>query len=268
MKIRDIGKPVTANSLNESLAARFGKKLDLGRFTLEQLEDSRNKLRTRLKDVETTESFDSVHNETYQKTKMYLDVLNAEISERGGYDVTNEGAELTEASKDEAELVMASTAMVDRLTSWMEDVAEMQTETMLELADAIRDELGSEMSEQFVNTVKPGLESLYATMDETRRSLTAGVGILTGESTGQETLGDTEPGLEPEGDAGMEPDLGDDADLADIDAELASDDEATADLGNQRPRRESIERVNNLSKKNKMESFTPTKLASILSKKK
>ena len=28
--------------------------------------------------------------------------------------------------------------MVDRLTGWMEDTAEMQSESMLELADAIR----------------------------------------------------------------------------------------------------------------------------------
>lgn len=271
MKIRDIGKPVTANSLNESLAARFGKKLDLERFTLEQLEDSRNKLRTRLKAVETTESFDSVHNETYQKTKMYLDILNAEISERGGYDVTNESTELSEASQDEAELVMASKTMVDKLTGWMEDVAEMQTETMLDLADSIREELGSEMSEQFVNTVKPGLEALYATMEATRKSLTAGVGILTGESTGEETLGGVEPEMGAEDELGAEPDLGGDDELADIDAELGSDEEAPDEMGGPRPRRESIDRtkmINRVTSKVKMESTSSTKLASILSKKK
>lgn len=272
MKIRDIGKPVTANSLNESLAARFGKKLDLERFTLEQLEDSRNKLRTRLKAVETTESFDSVHNESYQKTKMYLDILNAEISERGGYDVTNESTELNEGSQDEAELVMASKTMVDKLTGWMEDVAEMQTETMLDLADSIREELGSEMSEQFVNTVKPGLEALYSTMEETRKSLTAGVGILTGESTGEEMLGGDEADMGAGDDLGAEPELdaGDD-DLADIDAELNADEEPADELGGPRPRRESIDRNNAISritKKIKMESTSPTKLASILSKKK
>jgi hypothetical protein len=274
MKIRDIGKPVTAKSLNESLAARFGKKLDLERFTLEQLEDSRNKLRTRLMAVETTESFDSVHNEIYQKTKMYLDILNAEISERGGYDLANESVDLKEASEDEAELVMASKTMVDKLTGWMEDVAEMQTETMLDLADSIREELGSEMSEQFVNTVKPGLEALYSTMEETRRSLTNGVGLLTGESTGEETLGSAEPGIDAGAadDLGAEPDMdaGDD-DLADIDAELDADAEPADDLGGPRPRRESVDRnkiVNRVVNNIKKESTSPTKLATILSKKK
>ena len=252
MKIRDIGKPVTAKSLNESLAARFGKKIDLERFTLEQLEDTRNKLRTKLKAVETMDSFEGVHNENYQKTKMYLDILNAEISERGGFDTTNESVELSEASQDEAELVMAAKTMVGKLTGWMEDVAEMQTETMLDLADSIREELGSEVSDQFVNTVKPGFEALYAAMEETRKSLTGGVGLLTGEDTGAATLGAEEPGLDGGEDLGAEePGLDasagaeEDPDLADLDAELGSDEDVAGpdEIGGPRPKRESIDRA-------------------------
>ena len=41
-----------------------------------------------------------------------------------------------EGAEDNAELVMASKDMVDRVTGWMEDTAEMQTESTLELADA------------------------------------------------------------------------------------------------------------------------------------
>lgn len=285
MKIRDIGKPVTANSLNESLAARFGKRIDLEKFTLEQLEDTRNKLRTKLKAVETMESFDTVHNESYQKTKMYLDILNAEISERGGFDdVMAESEQINEASEDEAELVMASKTMVDKLTGWMEDVAEMQTETMLDLADSIRDELGSDVSEQFVNTVKPSLESLYAAMDETRKSLTGGVGLLTGENTGTDTLGAEDPmagddlgGDELDaGEPGAEtPDMGGDDDLADLDAELGADDElgAETDEPGPRPRRESVDRKKSvleraLKKVKSNEAVNPTRLAGILSKKK
>lgn len=246
MKINDIGKPITAKSLNESLAAKFGKKIDLQRFTMEQLEDSRNKLRTKLKAVETTESFDSVHNETYQKTKMYLDVLNAEISERGGFDnYTNESV-INEGSEDQAELVMAAKQMVDRLTGWMEDTAEMQTETMLELADSIRDEMGSEASEQFVNSVKPSLESLYAAMEVTRKSLTSGVGLLTGEGSPEETLGtdpnaEAMPGDELSADPAMDPAAGG---TDDIDAELNGEMGAEAppmDEPAGRPQRESYD---------------------------
>jgi len=88
---------------------------------------------------------------------------------------------IREGEEDKAELVMASKDMVDRLTGWMEDTAEMQSESMLELADAIRDEMGQQQADAFVNTVKPALEQLYAAMEGTRTSLTTGVGMLTGE---------------------------------------------------------------------------------------
>ena len=63
------------------MAKRFGKKLNV--HINEQLDDARNKLRTQLSSIETTESFDDVHkNDKYQKSKLMLDILNAEISER------------------------------------------------------------------------------------------------------------------------------------------------------------------------------------------
>ena len=130
----------------------MAKRLILEGFTLQQLQDARNKLRTKLSQIEMNESFSSVlENDDYQKSKLMLDVLNAEISERG--DIEEDALEesvVTEGAEDQAEIVMAAKDMVDRVTNWMEDTAEMQTESMLELADAIRDEMGSERSEGFV----------------------------------------------------------------------------------------------------------------------
>lgn len=265
MKINDIGKQVTAKSINESLAARFGKKIDLERFTNEQLEDARNKLRTQLHAVETMESFDSVHNEAYQKTKLFLDVLNAELSERvddPNVDTKKKKKKsanesyLQESEEDKAELVMAAKQMVERLTGWMEDVAEMQTEAMLDLSDSIRNELGQESADSFINTVKPGLESLYATMEETRKSLTSGVGLLTGEQDAAALGG--EMGAMPGAD-GMEPadDMSGMDDLGGMDSDLdAEPDDMETDLeppAGGRMRRESID---------------PRRLGMILSKKK
>ena len=98
MNISEFAKPVTAKTLNESLAKRFGAKLNLDKFTIEQLQDARNKLRTQLFNVETMESFDSVQNDTYQKSKLMLDVLNAELSERG--DIEDD---MVEAKKPDAD---------------------------------------------------------------------------------------------------------------------------------------------------------------------
>ena len=82
MKINEL-KIVSAKDLNESLAKTFGTKLRLQDFTNEQLEDARNRLRTQLSQVETNESFDTVHkSDAYQKGRMFLDVINQEMHER------------------------------------------------------------------------------------------------------------------------------------------------------------------------------------------
>jgi hypothetical protein len=211
MNISEFAKPVTAKSLNESLAKRFGQRIKLENFTLAQLQDARNKIRTKLSQIEMSESFSTVvESDNYQKSKMFLDVLNAEIAERGDIDETPiQEKKLREGAEDQAEIVMAAKDMVDRVTNWMEDTAEMQTESMLELADAIRDELGADQSSQFVDAVKPALEALYGSMEQAREALSMGVGMLTGEQTAPATMGAEEP-IEPVGDevaadAEMEP---------------------------------------------------------------
>ena len=247
MNIREFTKPVTAKTLNESLAKRFGARIELDKFTTEQLQDARNKLRTKVFNVETTESFDSVQSEQYTKDKMFLDVINAEIVERPDDIIASidEAITVSEGAEDSAELVMAAKDMVDRVTGWMEDTAEMQTESMLELADAIRDEMGSEQSEAFTALLKPSLEAMYGVMETTRETLTQGVGMLTGEGEPVDTMGAEDPGME---DPAMEPTVDGDADM-DMDMDMGDDDGLGADAaaagGEEeagREKRESVER--------------------------
>ena len=232
MIIREFAKPVTASRLNESMAAKYGKKLELESYTLDQLQDARNKLRTRLSQVETMESFDSVESETYQKSKLMLDILNAEISERGVIDDVSitENTAINEDAEERANTVMSAKDNVDKITSWMEDTAEMQTNSMLSLADEIKKEYGVATAQQFTGTVEPALDALYNALAQARETLTQGVKILTGEAP--EPMG-MEPGMEP----GMEEPL-DDLDTGlDAAAPAAGGEEP---LG--RARRESIER--------------------------
>ena len=289
MNIREIKTPITAATLNESLAKRYGTKIDISKFTLPQLEDARNKIRTMLKDIETNESFDAVKSESYQKSKLFLDVLNQAIKEAPAI-VEGEGkmpskadvmkcckdgmtvaeickkypdcdqdklkalckeckdelkeSVIKEGAEDNAELVMASKDMVDRVTGWMEDTAEMQTESMLELADAIRDEMGAEKSEAFTNAVKPALEAMYTAMESTREALTNGVGIVTGEGEPMDAMGaedpEADPAMEPTVDAeepAVDPETGEAADDFGADAAATGGD---AEAG--RETRESVAR--------------------------
>ena len=282
MHIREFSQPITVKALNENLAKKYGKTINVDKFTMEQLLDARNRLRTVLSQVETNESFDAVHtSETYQKNKLFLELLNTAIAERevaeakpDFLDLDKDGNKkepmkkaakdagkggkggkpkkgvvppqfkknVKEGAEEEATLVMAAKDMVDRITGWMEDTAEMQTESMLELGDKIRDEMGVEQSETFINAVKPALGSLFTSLESTRDSLTSGVAILTGEGA-PDTMGDEVPAGD-EADMDMEPTV--DAD-AEAEAPEGGDEFAAADASaggeeeDDRGKRESIE---------------------------
>ena len=275
MLLKEFSKKVSTESLNENLAKQFGTKIDVSKFTTEQLEDARNKIRTKLSQIETNESFEAVHTSNdYQKNKLFLDIINTAIAEREEEDKKDDekmvvtkadkqsntkayqeykkgnkrykaADDLNEGAEEQSALVMASKDMVDRVTGWMEDTAEMQTESMLEIGDKIRDEMGVDKSEEFIGTVKPALESLFTSLESTRDSLTSGVAILTGEGA-PSTMGDEVPGEDAEAEAEMEPTVADDE--AGAEAEDPEGDEfATADAsaGGEEPadraKRESVE---------------------------
>jgi hypothetical protein len=95
---------------------------------------------------------------------------------------------------------MAARDMVDRITGWMEDTANMQAEAMLELIDSIRDEMGSDLAMEFESKVKPALATIYTALESSRQNLTQSVGLLTGEGEGQDPMMGEEPPMDDMGD--------------------------------------------------------------------
>jgi hypothetical protein len=301
MNIRELSKPITSQKLNESLAKQFGYKINLEQFTDVQLEDARNKLRTKMSQFELSESFDAIHeSQDYQKTRMFLDVLNQELLERdeseeednvaetstingkvqdpkgmrwkqtglsreaavekygkanvrvasrkspSGKDVVevnvplgesrtistesymsatirsranaaripaawinsairrmdlgeSERSELSseltlrydlsesqaayvlaEGEENKAATIMATKDMVDKITGWLEDVAAMKAETLLELLDSIREESGSDVAQRYQDSVKPALEAIYATLETSRGGLQGALAVVSG----------------------------------------------------------------------------------------
>jgi len=85
MKTTDFNKPVTSTLLETNLEKQFGAKVNLNKYNREQLEDIRNKLRTRIFQQEGSARInDLLTNETYQKDKAMLELLNTRIKEMLG----------------------------------------------------------------------------------------------------------------------------------------------------------------------------------------
>lgn len=83
MKTIEMFSKPTAKKLNESFDKTYGQKLNLVTFTLPQLEDARNRLRTQQHTMKSDANFnETVEDEAHIKTQWMLDIINQEIVDR------------------------------------------------------------------------------------------------------------------------------------------------------------------------------------------
>ena len=83
MQVKDLSHPKSSKSLNESMAKRFGYKLNLDRFSDEQLMVARDRVMEKIANFESSREYDAVYESaTYHKDRAFLDVLVQAINER------------------------------------------------------------------------------------------------------------------------------------------------------------------------------------------
>ena len=88
MKTAEFNQQLTSNKLLENLSKHFGLSINLEDYNREQLEDFRNKLRTRIFQKEGISGINALlTDESYQKDKAMLQLLNTRIKEMLGEDI-------------------------------------------------------------------------------------------------------------------------------------------------------------------------------------
>ena len=224
MKSLELTKPITTESLLKEFESRFNQTMDLTQFTKEELEDYANHVRTKIHEITQNTHFGrELKDDKYQKNQMMLDIINHAINERklaeyGGNmndpmtkvatttlsakSKLDKGQALDQEEKkivskimtkegveEQSELILAAKDMMDKVTSFLEDLASMKTEGMLELADRIRDEMGADKAAAFLQKIQPAIEQAEATLTTTRQELDNGVRILTGEEEVSDPMG-------------------------------------------------------------------------------
>ena len=233
MQSIELTKPITTEALLKEFESRFNQTINLNKFTREELEDTANKIRTKIHNITQNEHFgEELRNHDYQKNQMMLDVVNQKIREYGmGGEIKKDpdtqktvdkitkmpglkdkdkkeiiGAVVTkEGVEEQSELILAAKDMMDKVTAFLEDLATMKTESMLELADRIRDEMGADKADAFTQKVQPAIEQAEATLGATRQELDNSVRILTGEEIATDTIGpDDTMNTEPDADADLD----------------------------------------------------------------
>ena len=205
MKTQDLFK-IKAEKVNESLYKAFGKKIDFSTFDAAKLEDARNKLRTQISQVRSSSGFnENLENDAYHQAQWMLDAINAELAEREDVAIKNLEVsnipEDTEANGDDMEqkvnegeiqqasAIVTAKTMVDRLSRFIEEISSMENETLLQLGDSIRDEIGQAESKSFIETSAPAIQAALETLKSSRETLSSAVGVLAGEEASGEMLG-------------------------------------------------------------------------------
>lgn len=182
--------------LNESLEKTFGKRIKFENFNLHQLQDARNKLRTQLSQFRSSSKFnDVVENPVFMESQWMLDAINAEIDKRNEYAIIAEQREarrretLREGEIQQASTIVTAKTMVDRVSRWIEELSGMENDTLLQLGDAVRDEMGQEVAKRFIEQVAPAIQGALEHLKQTRETIASGVRVLTGEEQTAELLG-------------------------------------------------------------------------------
>lgn len=103
---------------------------------------------------------------------------------------------LAEGEEDKAKVIMATKDMVEQITGWLEDTAQLKAEQLLELMDSIRENFGSDVAAQYEQSVKPALESVYTALESSRQGLSAGLALVSGGEA--PTMGAPTPGAAPD----------------------------------------------------------------------
>jgi hypothetical protein len=145
--------------------------------------------------------------------------------------------------------------MVDRVSRWIEELSSMENDTLLQLGDSIRDEMGQEQAKAFISSVAPAIQQALENLKSTRETMATGVRQLTGEEQGAEMLGGEPAGMGGDEMGPAEPDAmnmgGDMGDMGDMggEDEFAAAEPAAGGLGDAgREQRESINRSSSLLK--------------------
>jgi len=85
MKLDNFKKELNSKQIAENIEKLFDVSVDLTKYSREQLEDARNKIRTRVFQYEGSSKINELlANETYQKDKAMLELLNTRIKEMLG----------------------------------------------------------------------------------------------------------------------------------------------------------------------------------------
>ena len=235
MNIKDMNKKPSASELRGNLVERFNLDVALENYSFNELVEMRQTLVTKINRLIESNNYDYTHTDQYQKNRLFVEILEAEIETR---------RPLVEGEELKAQLIVGVDELLREIKGWMQKTAEKKADEVIEFTDLVRDEMGADTSTQFADTMNGAYDALYAALEQAHSQLVIGQDIIMGKTpSAGEPMGAEEPVMDepaPEG-------PGDEGAGLELDDEFgATAPAAGGDEPADRTRRESIERSRRL----------------------
>jgi len=234
MNLEELTPAPSAKKVNDLAKRVFGYALDLDNLTENKAKRLHKNLSAQMNIYESSMGAKAQSRTRYYEMKLALEALTKHIAEKKAkpdfLDLDKDGNKtepmkkaakdakkktdesvVTEGAVEASELVMAAKSMVDKYDAMIQDVGEMLNEELQPVADKIRDEMGSDIADQFVAQMTQALQSTMDVMKNDRMTADGATRILTGDA--------------PAGDMGMDADMADEPDMEptmDMDDEFAA----------------------------------------------
>ena len=184
---RVFGYALDLESLSETKAQRLHKNLSEQMAIYESKLGAASQTRTKYYEMKIALEALSKYIEEKKAKPDYIDIDGdgdtkepmkkaAKDKEKANESVVTEGA--VEAS----ELIMAAKSMVDKYDAMIQDVGEMLNEELAPVADKIRDEMGSDIADQFVAGMTGALQNTLDTMKNDRVAADNATRVLVGDA--------------------------------------------------------------------------------------
>lgn len=122
-----------------------------------------------------------------------------------------ESVQVNEGQVEASELVMAAKSMVDKYDQIIKDISEMANEDLAPVADKVRDEMGSDVADNFTQQMTSALESTLSILKNDRATAENATRVLVGDqpadTMGDDALTPDVPDMEPTVDQDAEDDF-------------------------------------------------------------
>ena len=226
MNLNELVPAPNAEKVNQLAKRVFGYALDLDNLSETKAQRLHKNLSEQMAIYESKLGSASQTRTKYYEMKIALEALTKHIAEKKAkpdyIDIDGDGDKeesmkkaakdkkakanesvVTEGAVESSELIMAAKSMVDKYDAMIQDVGEMLNEELAPVADKIRDEMGSDIADQFVAGMTGALQNTLDTMKNDRVAADNATRVLVGDAPAEpmgmdmDDVADMEPIEEP-----------------------------------------------------------------------